>query len=205
MLLMFINEVAGQTWDEWFRQKTTQKKYLLQQIAALKVYAGYLSQGYTIAKGGLGIIQHIKQGDFGLHSNYFNSLSTVNPRIKSYIKIGSILSIETSIVLQTKIAIRFFSTSNQLNPVELKYIKNVFQNILNSCAATLDDLHNTLTSGRLRLKDDERIAAIDRLHDDMLDKETFVNSFCKSAGLLIEQRKHSSDEIKIDKQINGLR
>ena len=48
--------------SEWFNQKATQKKYLLQQIAALQVYIGYLQKGYSIAKTGLTTIGNIKNG-----------------------------------------------------------------------------------------------------------------------------------------------
>ena len=48
--------VRAQTFAEWFQQKSTQKKYLLQQIAALQVYAAYYKAGNNIAHNGLGSI-----------------------------------------------------------------------------------------------------------------------------------------------------
>ncbi|MBK8088802.1 MAG: hypothetical protein IPK31_13170 [Chitinophagaceae bacterium] len=36
-----FNAANAQTLNEWVNQKSTQKKYLLQQIAALQVYIGY--------------------------------------------------------------------------------------------------------------------------------------------------------------------
>lgn len=56
-----------QTFHEWFRQKKTQKKYLIQQIAALKVYLGYVQKGYSIAQKGLTTVSNIKKGNFDLH------------------------------------------------------------------------------------------------------------------------------------------
>jgi len=73
MLLSITKSMSAQTFAEWFRQKSTQKKYLIQQIAALQVYIGYVSKGYSIAKKGLNTIQDIKHGDFDLHKNYFNN------------------------------------------------------------------------------------------------------------------------------------
>jgi hypothetical protein len=204
MVLLCLKDVSAQTWDEWFRQKATQKKYLLQQIAALKVYAGYLSQGYAIAKNGLGIIQNIKQGDFGLHRKYFNYLSTVNPRLKSYIKVAAIISNEASFAEQTAKAIKSFTNSHQFTPAELDYIKAVFQNLLSGCSANLDDLSNILTNGRLQLKDNERIEGIDKIYDDSRDKEIFLDHFCSSTSVLMMQRMKGTDEITFDKQLNGL-
>ena len=51
MLFAIISTgTRAQTFAEWFRQSATQKKYLLQQIAALQVYIGYVQKGYSIAK-----------------------------------------------------------------------------------------------------------------------------------------------------------
>src|SRR3546814_4811730 len=54
-------------WKEWFRQKKTQKEYLVMQIAALQAYIQVAKRGYEIAKTGLTTIGNIKDGDFNLH------------------------------------------------------------------------------------------------------------------------------------------
>lgn len=48
-IMFFVNRSHAQTWDEWFNQKSTQKKYLLQQIAAFEAYLSYAKKGYDIA------------------------------------------------------------------------------------------------------------------------------------------------------------
>ena len=40
-LVMYSLTSGAQTWEEWFEQKETQKKYLRQQIAALTVFLDY--------------------------------------------------------------------------------------------------------------------------------------------------------------------
>ncbi len=44
IIILFTETLSAQTSAEWLSQKKTQKKYLVQQIAALDVYAGYLSK-----------------------------------------------------------------------------------------------------------------------------------------------------------------
>ncbi len=103
LIILFVLSVSfcqGQTYDEWFRQKKTQKKYLLEQIAALQTYIGYAGKGYSIVTGGLSIIRNIKHGDFNLHNNFFNSISSVNPAIKKYSKVVSIIVMQISIAKQ---------------------------------------------------------------------------------------------------------
>src|SRR5438046_10687304 len=100
IILSFL--VAGQlcraqTYDEWVRQKETQRKYLIEQIVAFKTYIDYAWQGYSIAKKGLNTIKDIKNGDLNLHDNFFKSLSAVNPRVKKYSKVAAIIAMQISI------------------------------------------------------------------------------------------------------------
>src|SRR5688572_5776828 len=94
MLLLMAQSAKSQTWNEWFRQKKTQKQYLVQQIAALKVYLKYLKEGYTVVKKGMQIVGDIKEGNFNSHKDYFNSLREVNVLVSGSGKVSSTLYYE---------------------------------------------------------------------------------------------------------------
>ena len=196
--------VSAQTWSEWFRQKKTQKKYLLQQIAALQVYASYAAKGYTIAKDGLGIIGNIRKGDFSMHSNYFTSLVTVNPQAKKYQKVAAIMSMQVTIAKQAGNTFRQLRANKQFTPAEINYLKSVFGHLLEGCSETLDELYNLVTNGNLQMKDDQRLKAIDRMYTDMQDKQTFLRSFTDEAEGLSMQRDDEAKNIIILKNLNGL-
>ncbi len=205
IIILFAETLPAQTTAEWLSQKKTQKKYLIQQIAALHVYAGYLSKGYTIVKGGLHTIQNIKDGDLHIHADHFASLLTVNPKIKHYAKVADILSMEVSIAKQTGGAIKRFNNSNQFTSEEVAYLKNVCNNILRACASNLDGLSNLTTSGDLQLKDDERLQGIDKIYADMQDIQMFATSFCNNAVGLSIQRTNEENEVIISKKLNGIK
>jgi hypothetical protein len=205
IVILIVQNLSAQTWAEWFRQKGTQKKYLLQQIAALQVYSGYVSKGYAIAKNGLNTIKDIKNGDFNLHNNYFTSLVTVNPKVKNYKKVAEIIAIQISIAKQSGTAIKNFRGNQHFNDAEINYLQNVFSNLLAECSKNLDELFNLITNGNLQMKDDERIRAIDRLYADMQDKQQFARSFCNSAAGLSVQRSNEANDIIISKKLNGLK
>jgi len=204
-LLCFVQTLSAQTFAEWFRQKATQKKYLLQQIAALQVYIGYVSKGYSIAKKGLNTIQDIKHGDLNLHSSYFTSLVTVNPQIKRYAKVADILALEIDIARQVTQTIKDCKNSHQLTSAELAYLQKVFNNLLDDCVKCLDALLNIISDGQLSMKDDERIAAIDTLYDNMADKQIFIRAFSNTAKGLCVQRDIEQKNIIISKKLNGLK
>ena len=205
MLLSLTKPMSAQTFAEWFRQKATQKKYLIQQIAALQVYIGYLSKGYSIAKKGLNTIQDIKHGDFNLHKNYFGSLSSVNPTIKRYSRVAEIISLEINIVRQAESVIRYCKESNQLTLSELTYLQNVFGHLLSDCSKSLDKLFAVVTDGSLTMKDDERLKAIDKIYDDMVDKQVFCRSFGNTTKGLCVQRMNEQNEILFSKKLNNIK
>lgn len=204
-MVLCAENLSAQTSSEWFRQKATQKKYLLQQIAALQVYSGYLSKGYSIAKNGLIAIKIITKGDLLQHSNYFTSLVTVNPQIKRYKKVADIIAMQISIARQSANAIESFRNNPQFNPTEISYIQGVFNKLLSACAKNLDELLNLIADGNLQMKDDERIKAIEKIYVDMQDKQQFARAFTNSAVGLSIQRSNERNDIIISKKLNGLK
>lgn len=204
LLWVYAAESKAQTYDEWFRQKKTQKKYLIEQIAALQTYVGYAEKGYSIASKGLSTIRDIKHGDFNLHNIFFNSLTSVNPRVKNYVKVADIISMQISIAKQVRNTIKQSTNGKQLTNTELNYLQQVFNNVLDECAKKLDELFGLITDGEQQMKDDERINRIDNLYADMQDKQVFVQSFSHSAKGLSIQRRNDRYDTQIEKKLNGL-
>src|SRR5215470_7473984 len=102
ILIVLTYQCQAQSFDVWFQQKKTQKKYLLQQIAALQVYLDYLEKGYSISKEGLGMIQDLKNGEFVLHDSFFNSLKIVNPVVRKGAEVTEIVALQLAIVNRFK-------------------------------------------------------------------------------------------------------
>ncbi len=205
LLVTFVSDAKAQTFAEWFPQKKMQKKHLLQQIAALQLYTGYLQKGYSIAQKGLTAIGDFKNGEFNLHSDYFNSLKNVNPKIKNYARVADIISIEIKIVQTYHQTYRQAKKSNAFNTDEINYLHRVFGRLLDDCNANIDELITLTTSGKLEMKDDERLQHIDALYNDMQDKYTFTKSFSNGAIELAATRVKEKNDIQISRLINGIK
>lgn len=201
----FFRQEERQTFAEWFRQGATQKKYLLQQIAALQVYIGYVQKGYSIAKQGLNTISNIKHGEFNLHKDYFNSLKTVNPEIKSYSKVSDIIALQVNILKIYKEAARQVKQSGSFNVGEIRYINDVFERLRDDCTETIDALIKVTTSGQLEMKDDERLKRIDALYSDMQNKYIFVQSFSNEVNLLAASRIMEQNDIHFIRTLTGIK
>ncbi|MFW2477495.1 MAG: hypothetical protein ACN4EP_11295 [Sediminibacterium sp.] len=195
----------AQTFAEWFQQSKTQKKYLLQQIAALQVYINYAQKGYDIAGKGINTIRSIKNGDFSLHNTFLSSFKNINPAISRYAKVADIISYQVRIIKETKQTINHIKEAKQFTLAEIRYCNRVFDNLLKECIKNVDELVLVTTPNELEMKDDERINRIDKLYLDMQDKYSFCKSFSKEMSLLSIQRLHEQNEINFSKTINGLK
>lgn len=196
---------SAQTTEEWLNQSSTQKKYLQQQIAALKIYLGYAKKGYTIVTNGVNTIRNIKNGDFNLHRDFFNHLKNVSPAISRYAKVADIISYQAKIIKQVRFTTQQARETKQFTEAELDYCKQVFDTLLDECIKTVEHLILITTSGELEMKDDERLKRIEMLYADVQDKYSFACSFAEDMGLLAVQRLGEQLEIKRSKLINGIK
>ena len=199
------HSLHAQIWEEWFEQKKTQKKYLIQQIAALQVYINYAKKGYDIIGKGINTVRNIKNGDFNLHKDFLGSLQKVNPKIKNYTKVADIIAYQARIIKQTKQTLQSIRETQQFTNEELDYCRSVFDFFLNECLKTIDELITVITSGEWQMKDDERLKRIDKLYSDMQDKYAFSSSFSEEVGLLSVQRLGEQFEINRSKLINNIK
>jgi hypothetical protein len=204
LLMCFNSFVYAQTLAEWTQQKKTQIKYLVQQIAALQVYATYVEKGYSIARSGLNMIQDIKKGDFNLHSDYFSSLKNVNPAVKSYSKIAEIVAMQISIVKACHQQRLNMNNSNQFNGDEISYAGKVFENVLNGCTEIIDQIIVITTDGLLQMKDDERIKRIDHLYKNMQERFSFVQHFGNDNSILAVQRMKDQNDVQVSRELFGI-
>lgn len=182
-----------------------QKKYMLQQIAALQVYIGYLQKGYSIAKKGLNIIGDLKKGEFNLHDNYFNSLKIVNPKIRNSQKVSGCITLQIQILNAFNSAYKQLKQSGQFNDNELTYVNKVFNRLIDDCTVTIEELIEVTTSNKFEMNDGERIKRIDDLYNDLQAKNIFVQSFSSEAKVLAGARLQDQNDINTSRSESGIK
>ena len=197
---MLSVSVNAQTWNEWFRQKKTQKQYLIQQVVALKVYLKYLKAGYDIAQKGLNLVGDIKDGNFNDHSTYLGSLRLVNPTVGSNSKIALIVAYQETIMEEFRQLNAECRNSENLRPEEIKYVSSVYSNLLAECEKSIAALNTIITSEASQMSDDERISRIEGIYSEMKDRYAFAKSFCNSTRMLVKQRAIEQSEIEAERK-----
>lgn len=204
ILISGVGALQAQTFAEWFQQKKTQKEYLLQQIVALQVYIGYAKKGYKIAKDGLNTISGFTNGEYTLHTNYFNSLKKVNPEVGRNPKVREMLEMQDGMLKVINGTRSMVYNSDVFNDEEKAYIRRVFDRIVIDCKATLDELLAVTSDDKLEMKDDERISRIEKLHAHMEDNYIFAKSFSGDVKMLAAIRNKEKNEVKNGHVIYGI-
>lgn len=206
LLIMLLSNpgLKAQTWDEWFNQSSTQKKYLKQQIIALQVYINYAKEGYKIAKEGLSTIGKLSKGEFDLHNSFFNSLKIVNPSVKNYGRVREIISIQVHIVSGWEALRSKVNSSHHLSASEKDYLIKVYQKLIADCENVLEELITVVSNQSMEMTDSERIERIDVIHRDMVDKMSFYENFTADTKMLIANRAREENQVKDSRLRNGL-
>lgn len=204
ILFSTVSVSNAQKMKEWVNQKKTQVEYLVLQIAANQVYLEYVKKGYRIARDGLNTISSFKRGEFNLHDTFFQSLKTVNPEVKRYIRVTETVDIQREIVQEYSKLLKVLTASDAFTVAELDYVRRVFGRLLDDCGLILDELITVTTNGKLEMKDDERMARIDKLFSDMQDKYTFSQSFSGETKAMAAGRLQEKNEVKTSRALHGV-
>ena len=184
--------VQAQTVDEWLRQRETQIKYLVEQIAALKACGAVVNKGYTIAGEGLAVISCSKAGDYGQHDLYFKALWKVKPGILNDSRARSIYQVKAAIEREQRL---FRSLVSTRLPREKASLNAVSFQLMEACNDIITELSMVGTDDRLQLKDHERIEQIDKLFVTMQDHQRFSHSFVREVKQLVRNREREGGEL----------
>lgn len=193
-------EAHAQTFAEWFKQGSTQKKYLLQQIAALQVFSSYLRQGYQVAHQGLGSISKSLTTEHGLHAGYYSSLKVANPAVRTSPQVKEILQWQADILTAFSALARLAGMS----PDEQRYLASVQAAVLQDCDEEISTLQGILSDGKLQMSDAERLALLNKIHGGMADNYRFSVSFTNQARLYAAQRLREQADIVNSKKLHSI-
>ncbi len=159
-----------------------------EKLSQLKNILTDMKKGYEIVSRGYNTVKDIASGNFSLHETFLDGLTVVNPEIKKYQRVADIISYQKNIISEYKSAYKRFKNSDTFNQRELEYLGKVYGELSSQSLRNLDDLITVITSTKLRMSDDERLKAIDRIFADTEDKLQFLRSFNKETRILSLQR-----------------
>lgn len=189
-------EAPAQNWNEWFKQKKTQRRYHAKQLALLQLYLGYVKKGVSVVRRGLNTIENVKNGNFNLHHDFFSSLEHVNPHIANSAKVADIIAYQVFIIRQLRDVSNYCRRNKNFTPEEVRYVADVYANMLVLCNANLSELLSIIRDEKTKMTDDARVKRIDSIHDDMVDRRAFVQAFDHDVRFIAHERQR--EQLVID-------
>lgn len=176
----------------------------IEKLTQLKGILRDMKTGYQIYQQGYSSISQLSKGNFNLHSIYLNGLLSVSPAVRNYGRLPEIISQQASLISEYKNAYNRFKQSGAFSAGELNYMGSVYSQLVNQSLQNLDELTNVLTAGKLRMSDEERIKAINRIYVSSCDKLQFLRYFNRQAVLLNIQRSKDIGNSRTLKQLYGI-
>ena len=176
----------------------------VEKLAQFEQILSDMKKGYEILSGGYNTIKDLSQGNFNLHKTFLDALMEVSPTVKNYKRVADIISYQVILVKEYKSAFNRFKQDNNFNEQELAYLGRVYKNLFKQSLDNLDDLVTIITANQLRMSDDERLEAIDRIFADMQDKLLFLRHFNNNTTVLALQRAKEKNDAGTMRLIYGI-
>lgn len=180
------------------RAQKEEAQQLMMNLTKLEQFRAILQQlyeGYEILAKGYGMVKDVAEGNFSLHEVFLDALFEVSPAVRKYHKIAAIVEMQVKVVQRYKKAYARFKQSGQFSPEELLYLGRVYGRLTDQSLKNVEDLLMVVTAGKLRMSDEERLAAIDAIHAEVLDQLRFLGDFNSRTTLLAAQRQRASGEV----------
>ena len=185
-------------------QEAQQLALNIEKLVQFKQILSSMKKGYQLLSTGYGTIKDLSEGNFNLHKTFLDALMNVSPAIRKYKRIGEITDNQLLIIKEYKTAFNRFKQDKNFNPAEIDYLGKVYSNLFNKGIEDLEELTITLTDGTLRMSDDERLHAIDRIGNSMQDRLAFLRYFNNSTAVLAVQRAREKKDASTLKMLYGI-
>lgn len=198
LLLFQVFTSYGQT------QEAAQLLLNYEKLKQLEEILDNMYKGYKILTEGYNRIKGIAEGNYKLHQVFLDGLLAVNPTVRKYKRIPQIIAYQQLLVKEYKRAFNRFKDDEHLTAREIRYITYVYEQLIKQSLKNLEELTMIITASQLRMSDDERLLAIDRIFFDMVDKASFLRQFNNSTQLLIIQRAKEKSEVDALKKLNEI-
>jgi DNA repair ATPase RecN len=176
----------------------------IEKLAQFKSILTTLKKGYDIVSTGYGTVKDLTEGNFNLHQVFLDGLLQVSPAVKKYRKVALIVDYQLRLVKECKAGISRVNQPGLFNPAEINYMLGVYGNISSGSLKNLDELLQVMTAGQLRMSDDERLGAIDRIYAELEDQLGFTRQFGGSCSMLALARTKEKNQLAASAKLYGI-
>lgn len=187
------------------KQEIAQLLLNVEKLNQLRQILQQLYDGYKIISEGYNKVKDITSGNYKAHQVFLDGLYLVSPSVKKYHRVADILRYQAAIVKEYKDAFENFSSLDVFTSGQLEYMSDVYQRLFDDSMKNMDELMMIITSGQLRMSDDERLEGIDRVFKDVEKKLLFLRSFNNRQAMIAIENLRDKTENETLKKLHGLK
>ncbi len=185
-------------------QELQQLMLNIEKLTQFKAILSDMKTGYRIYQQGYGTISNLSKGNFNLHNLYLTGLMAVSPAVRNNPRIRQIISQQGDLLSEYQRYRSLFRQSGSFEGNELHYIDQVFDQLVRQSNQNADDLANVTTANKLRMSDDDRLRAIDRIYTCSVQQLQFLRWFNRKAVLLSLQRSKELQQTQALRRLYGI-
>lgn len=191
MLFLFFMPFTGKAQSAEIQQLILN----IEKLSQFKKILSDMKKGYDILSGGYKAVKDMSEGNFSLHKTFLDALMQVSPVVKNYKRVGDIIDYQFTLMRESRKGIDCIIKNEKFSRQEIQYFEKVYSNLSRESLRNLDELTSIVTADKLRMSDDERLAAIDKIYEDMQQKVLFLNNFNGSTSVLALQRSKEANDV----------
>ncbi len=184
-------------------QELKQLALNIEKLTQFRAILKDMKEGYQILTKGYNMVKDLTQGNFDLHKTFLDALLQVSPAVRNYKRVGDIIDYQVRIVQDCGRHRNKLHSSGLFAAEELLYFSGVYDKVFEESLRNLDELTDVLTAGKMRMSDEERLAAIDRIYMAMQDKMLFVRDFNSETSVLAVQRAKEARDVEAIRLLTG--
>lgn len=167
----------------------------IEKLSQFKKILSDMKKGYDILSGGYKAVKDMSEGNFSLHKTFLDALMQVSPVVKNYKRVGDIVDYQFTLIKESRKGIDQIIKNDRFSQKEMQYFEKVYSNLSKESLRNIDELTSIVTADKLRMTDDERLDAIDKIYEDMQQKVLFLRDFNGSASVLALQRSKEFNDV----------
>lgn len=176
----------------------------VQKLTELKQILQDLKDGYRSLEARYTAIRDLAKGSFTLHKLYLDGLLAVSLAVRQDPRVAGIIDMQVRILQRYQSVWPALQQDKNLQPAELAALDALYTGILAASGNDLDDLNTSLTDGRLRSSDADRLDLMDAISHRMRAKLALIDQVSNQAALLAAQRAAEARDVTVLRQWFGL-
>jgi hypothetical protein len=177
----------------------------VEKLEQLKKILDNMYTGYEILRKGYTAIKDISEGNFSIHRVFLDKLQQVSPAVRNYRRVAEIISAQKRVAKESKAAFEWSKGSGSFSAKELEDMGRTYSRLFEESLKKLDELLIIITAGRVRMNDEERLSAIDRIYAGVSEQLSFLRQFNSSTAAIGAQRAREQKEVDVTRKIYGLK